>query len=371
MLEDEKVDATPEPFEANSLDTVLTELNKPEPAPAEPDKPAEPAKPAEEAPKDGEKPPADPAKPAEPKPDEKPAAVEPFKVGEEAKFKISDKAVQTREEIEKLPYANDATFKAIMTEFEQLAQFKTGMAEVLADGPYKIPDADTLKAVVADAYSLYDIINLKESPAALFDLASKTYGEENINQVIAGILLYAKEKGITEASYADLSKPENKRIFDLNKESRERRQNAERQAETNRIAQNEKQVNQIIEKTSSHIEKLFTDLKIPKEDHGDYTTILLSQIEADPKIREQVQQGKYGEIDRIVTEFNNRIVERQKRWEEQLTARKGAREDKLKGAGAPAGGAPPPKEAPKKKVNVNDDDERMDAVKKIIRTGEL
>ena len=216
MAEDPIIPAVDAPEPPSTLDRVLDEINKPaEPAtPAPAAAPAaDPTKPASDAAKPDAAKPGEPAEPGDAAKPAEAAPAEPFKVGETASFKISDTAVKTREEIEKLPYANDATFKAIMGEFAELALFKTGVAAILSDGAYKINDADTMKAVVADAFSLYDIINLKASPADLLDLAAKNYGEEQINQVVASVLLYAEEKGITKEMYSDLSKPENKKIF--------------------------------------------------------------------------------------------------------------------------------------------------------------
>jgi hypothetical protein len=366
--------AASEPFEKTSLDTVLTELAKPD-APPEPAAPAaaappaaEPAKPGAEAAKPGEVKPAEPAKPAEAKPAE---VTGPFKVGEEAKFKISDTAVKTREEIEKLPYANDATFKGIMTEFEQLAQFKTGMSEALNEvksmGNYGIKDAETMKAVVADAFMLYDIINLHESPAALLDLASQNFGEDQIKQVVAGILLYAKEKGITTEMYSDLTKPENKKIFELSKESRDRRT---KEAETQTAEQQKAEAAQKT-KDFETLEKRVNDWakenKVTDEDVLDYLTHVIAQIGGDQKQLTALRAGRFAEVERILTEYNNRMVERQKRWEAALVANKTEREKTLKGAAAPAGGGTPPKEPPKKKIDVTNDDERLDAVRAALR----
>lgn len=371
----DEVTPQPEPFEASSLDKVIGELQKPEPAPepvpAEPAAApaAEPAKAGAEPAKPAEAKPGEPAKPADAKPTE-PAG--PFKVGEEAKFKISDVAVKTRDEVEKLPYANDATFKAIMGEFEQLSQFKIGMAEALNQvesvGKYVIPDADTMKAVVADAYNLYDVINLKASPIDLLELAAKNFGEENINQVIAQILTYAEEKKITKEHYSDLSKPENKRIFDLAKESRERKAKDATAATEKQQAKEAEQKEADFKSLESNVTKWAKENKVHDSDALDYLTYVVAQIGGDRKQLDAIRAGKFSEVERILTEYNNRMVERQARWEKALTTRKSERENKL-GNAAPGGGAPPPKEPPKKKVNVNDDDERLSAVTNMIRNG--
>jgi hypothetical protein len=362
---------SPEPFESTSLDTVLAELRKPEeaaaPAAAAPPA-AEPAKPGAEAAKPGEVKPGEPEKPAEVKPAE---STGPFKVGEEAKFKISDKAVATREEIEKLPYANDATFKGIMTEFEQLAQFKIGMGEALNEvkslGNYGIKDGETMKAVVADAYMLYDVIQLHESPAALLDLATQNYGEDQVKQVVAGILLYAKEKGITTEMYSDLSKPENKKIFNLSKESHDRRA---KEAETQTVAQQKAEAEQRtkdFESVEKRVNAWAKENKVAEEDALDYLTHVVAQIGGDQKQLGAIRAGKFAEVERILTEYNNRMVERQKRWEAALTSNKTKREETLKGAAAPAGGGTPPKEPPKKKIDITDADARMEAVRAALR----
>jgi hypothetical protein len=374
-MDDDKV-VQPDASENSSLDKALDYLQKPEappePAPAAPagTPPSEPPKDGAQPPKDGEIKAAEPAKPADDKPAE-PAG--PFKVGEEAKFKISDKAVQTREEIEKLPYANDATFKGIMTEFEDLAKFKVGMSEALnevkSQGNYQIKDAETMKSVVADAYMLYDVINLQESPAALLDLAMQNYGEDQVKQVVAGILLYAKEKGITAEAYSDLSKPENKKIFELAKESRDRKA---KEAETQTAAQQKEEAQQKIKDYDSlekNVNAWAEKNKVDKDDVLDYMTHVVAQIGGDQKQLAAIRAGKFGEVERILTEYNNRMVSRQKRWEDALTKQKTDREEKLKGAGAPQGGGTPPPEKPKKKVDVTNDDERLDAVTQIIRGG--
>jgi hypothetical protein len=369
---------TPTPLneEASSLDKALDYLNKPEDAaPAAPAKPADApqaddkAKPDAAAPKDGEIKATEPAKPADEKPAE-PAG--PFKVGEEAKFKISDKAVQTREEIEKLPYANDATFKGIMAEFEDLAKFKVGMSqalnEVKSQGNYQIKDAETMKSVVADAYMLYDVINLQESPAALLDLAMQNYGEDQVKQVVAGILLYAKEKGITAEAYSDLSKPENKKIFELAKESRDRKmRESTEQTEKQQKAEAQQKIADF-DTLEKNVNAWAETNKVAKEDVLDYLTHVVAQIGGDQKQLAAIRAGKFGEVERILTEYNNRMVDRQKRWEAALTKQKTDREEKLKGAGAPQGGAPPAPEPKKKRVDINDEDARLDAIKEALRS---
>lgn len=368
MDEEKVIPAAPAAEAPSSLDQALEYLNKPEETPeAPPAKPAEPpagepAKPAADPAKPADVKPGEPAAPAEPKP-ETPA--EPFKVGEEAKFKISDTPVKTREEIEKLPYANDATFKQIMTEFEQLSQFKIGMGEALNDGAYKIPDAETMKSVVADAFNLYDVINLKASPIDLLELAARNYGEENINQVVGQILLYAKDKGITAEMYSDLSKPENKRLFDLSKESRERKANDARTTAENAEKAEAKQKEADYDSLEKRVDKWAKDAGVADEDKLDYMTYVVAQIGGDQKQLEALRAGKFGEVERILTEYNNRQVERQKRWETTYISGKEKREKTL-GAAAPAGGAPPPPEK-KKKLDFNDDDARLEAVREGLR----
>lgn len=357
----------------DTLDRVITELNKPEEppaaAPAAPPEGDKPAGGADAQPKPDAKPGDAPAA-AEPKPAEAAGPVEPFKVGEEAKFKISDTAVKTREEIEKLPYANDASFKAIMGEFEGLAQFKSGMAQALNEvesaGKYVIPDADTMKAVVADAYNLYDVINLHRSPIELLELAAKNYGDENIKQVIAQILLYAEEKGITKENYSDLSKPENKKIFELAKESRERKAKEATETTTKQQAAEAERRESDFKGLETRVNTWAKENKVDESDVLDYLTFVVAQIGGDQKQLEAIRAGKFGEVDKILTDYNNRMVERQSRWEKALTDRKAAREKQLGGA-PPAGGGTPPAEPPKKKVNVLDDDERMAAVRAGLR----
>lgn len=368
-MDDEKPVGQPEAEPRDTLDIALSELQKPEPTTPAEHSATEPAKPPADAAKPGEeaaKPPAAPGEAAKPG-ETAPAPAEPFKVGEEAKFKISDTAVKTREEIEKLPYANDASFKAIMGEFEQLAQFKIGMAEALNDGAYKIGDANQMKAVLADAFNLYDIANLKESPAALLDLMEKNFGTENITQVIAQVLMYAKEKGITIEQYSDLSKPENKRLFDLSKESRERKAKDAETQTTQRTAAEAKQREDDFNALEKHVTKGAKEAGVREADILDYITHIVSVIGGDAKQLEALRAGKMGEIDRIFTEYNNRQVDRQVEWEKEWLRRAQERQKKLQGAGAPAGGAPPPAEAPKKKLDFNDDDARMDAVKAGLR----
>lgn len=369
-MADEPIQTPAAPAEpVDTLDRVLTELNKtePEPTPAA----AEPAAPAAEPAKPAEPKPGDPPKPEEPKPGEPPAAAEPFKVGEEARFKISDKAVETRADIEKLPYANDATFKKIMGEFADLSQFKVGMGEALnaveSVGKWQIKDADTMKAVVRDAYNLYDVITLQASPIDLLELAAKNYGEENITQVIAQILQYAKEKGITAEQYTDITKPENKKIFELGKEARIRREREATQQTERQQAEETKRKEQDFADLETFVGKWAKDNKVDEADTLDYLTFLVAQIGGDQKQLEALRAGKFGGFEKILTEYNNRMVERQARWEKSLTDGKQKRDTKLQGAAAPAGGGTPPAEVPKKKININDDDERMGAVKAALR----
>lgn len=354
---------------ASTLDRALESLNAPEPPPAAPA--AAPAAPAAPDPaKAAEPKPGDPAAPAAAKPGDaaKPAEpAGPFKVGEEAKFVISDKTLTTKEEIANLPYAEDATFKAIMGEFEQLAQFRVGMGEALNDGPYTIKDVPTLKATLADAFTLYDVVNLKSSPIELLELAAVNYGEENINQVIAQILVYAKEKGITAEMYSDLSKPENKKLFDLSKESRERKTNEATAQATERAKAEEKQKADDFTALETQVNKWAKDNKVADEDALDYLTFVIAQIGGDKKQLDAIRAGKYGEVERILTEYNNRMLDREKRWEDKATKRKTGREEKLGGAGAPAGGAPPPTEEKKKPLNFNDDEARLAAVREQLQ----
>lgn len=326
---------------------------KVEPAKVEPAK-TEPAK-AEPAKVEG----AEPAK-------AEPVKTEPAKPGEwiynekEAAPHIND--------FEKLPFYKDATFQRILGEHKEFSQQINGLTEIFTKGRYTIDGNETLKGVLEDAYSLYDIGNLKMPVADFFATFEKNFDPEAVKTVYGQIAAYLKTKGIEPGEQLDPKNPVHAKILQMEREGIERRQREKTEAAT-RTQQSEQEANtKAFDSLQTHVAEWCKTEKIDEQDVLDYMTVVVSQIGGKKEALDQLRSGKFAGVDKILTEYHNRQVARQERWQKAQLAEAEAREKKLPkaqpaGAGRPAGA----QAAQPAKINVGDRDERIAEARRQFR----
>lgn len=316
------------------------------PAPAEEPKPAEPAAPP------------DPAKPGEPA---KPAAAAPAeaKPGEPAKPADGydpTKAVADPKDFEKLPYFQDATFQKLMGEHKELSQQINGLSEIFGGNwrengtKYAINDTAQLKGVLEDAFSLYDIGNLNLPVTEFMEVFEKNFPEANVRAVLASLAAYAEGKGIKATESADLNNPNTVR---LNRIEQERK--AERETKARENDEGEKR--KAFEALETHVTEFVKAHDADVADATDYLTVVVSQIGGKAEFLKAIREGKFAQVDKMLTEYHNKQVERQDRWLKAKVEKANTREEKLKQQPKPGQGAPPSAPAAPK-VNLADGEQR-------------
>lgn len=373
-MDEEKVvpAAGSEPTEAvPSIDKAMDYVAEhplfgPEEAPAEV-VPAEPAKPAEE----GKQPEAgkEPARSAEPGKEpvapKEAVAGELAKPGQEIKYTLAAEAVKTVAEIEKLPYFNDATFQKLFTEHKELSTVTNALREITQAGRYTIGDSETLKGTIEDAFTLYDMGNLKVPLSEFMGTMKQNFPEENWKALVAQMAKYAEENGIKAGDSAAFQDPNYLAIKKIERErTAEKTAATERDSEASRV----KSYNALESHVKEFLKGQDIDAKELDSETLDYMTVVVSKVGGKKEILDAIAQGKWSEVDRILTEYNNRMVERMNAWSQKQLAKKGDREKKLptiqpKGAG---GGE---QEKPKSKVNLADGEERRAEALRQFKTG--
>ena len=328
-----------------------------EPMPAEPGKAAEPAKTAE--------PGKEPAKPGEPaKEPAAPAAGEPAKPGQEIKYTLSAEPAKTIEDIQKLPYFNDATFQKLFTEHREMSDVTNQLREIASTGRYQIPDVDTLKGTIEDAFTLYDIGNLKAPVSEFLSKMKENFPEENWKAIVAQLAKYAEENGIKagdaaafqDANYLAIKKIERERAAE--KTATEQRNSEESRTKT---------FNALEGRVKDFLKTQGIDEKELAAETLDYVTVVVAQIGGKKEILDAISQGKWAEVDRILTEYNNRMVERMNAWGQRQLKSKENREKKLPSVQPKVAGGDA--EKPKSKVNLADGEERRAEALRQFKTG--
>jgi hypothetical protein len=356
--------AASEPEPASSYDRAM-EYTKEHPIfGPEPDKPAESGEPKPAEPKPAEPKPAEPKpgeQPAEaPKPGEPPAAPKP---GEPPATPGYDPTkpleAKSPKDFEQLPYFKDATFQKLFKEHETLSMQVHALTDVFRGEwrengqKYAVSNADQLRGVLEDAYSLYDIGNLNTPVSEFMAIFEKNFPEQNVRAVLASLASYIEGKGIKGTEAADLNNPIAVRLTKI-----EADRNAERQ--TREREQSETAKKEAFEGLEKHVGAFLKDNDADVADALDYLTIIVSQIGGKPDQLKAIRDGKFAEVDRILTNYHNSQVERQKRWMDTKIKEAEGREGKLKKQPLPASGSTPEPAAPppRPKVNLADGESR-------------
>lgn len=306
-------------------------LLTPEPPPAaeEPAKPAEGEKPAEAKPAEGVKP-AEGAKPGE---GEKPAEQKPPALDE--KVIKESPAYKTLE-------ADAAGTQKVLDEFKGLLGEFT---------PWKLDSPDMVRGVFKDATLLYSIMQGKENPGTLIDLAlaNKDWTQLQKDTLLHNLADYLEKKGFKKGDL-DPNDPTQRELLEVRQERAERTQR-EQQAE--RVATQQKTSVAI----ADSLEKLAKEKAIHADDVADYVLVVGNQLRREvdaelqklgaagdlskSKILADLEAGKFALVERLFTEHHNRELARQKRWLDAKHDAKGDRERNLPKTGAAANGAPP------------------------------
>lgn len=319
------------------------------PAEPPPDKPAEPEKPVELVK------PAEAVKPAEP--------VTPA----EAPGYDPTKALEKPSDFEKLPFFKDATFQKLLGEHKDLALQVNGLADVFRGewregSKYAIGTTDELKAVLEDAFSIYDIGNMNMPVESFWAVFEKNYPEANVRAVLASLAALAESKGVKASEAGSLNDPNAVRLTRLENERK-----AEAQERVRTTAEN--QTKEATAKLDAHFTEFFKGVNVDAADELDYLTVMRAEIKENQKLAQEVREGKYGNLDRMMTEYHNRMVDRQKRWMEARIKKADEREKGLpKGVKPNQGASPVGAEAPAKpKVNLTDGEARRAEARRIYK----
>lgn len=343
----------------------------PDPAapPAEPKPPDAPATPPAPKPADGAAPaapkPGEPPAPAAPKPGE---PVAPGKPGEDVTFKVGTEAAKTLDEIKALPYFNDATFQKLFNEHQELSVTTNAFRELFSQGRYTIENTETLRGVLEDSFALYDMGNLKDSPATLLERFKENYPAGNVNAVFTRIAQWLAEKGFKAEDVAKANDPQTLRLTALEHENAERKK-TERETQTRQASEETQQAQKkAYDQLESHITELAKKEGISDaEEILDYLTVIVAQIGGKKEHQDQILAGKWAGIDKMFNDYHSRLSTRMQRWnEEQLRKKeKGNRQP----SAPPAGGQPAAVPEAKPKVNLGDPDARRGEALRQFREG--
>lgn len=249
----------------------------------------------------------------------------------------------------KLPYFNDARFQEIYKAHNDQKATLDAFTEIFTDKEgklgYTIDSDETLKGVLTDAYTLYDIAGGKKGVAELLTTFEKNWKPEQFTAVLQDMANFAASKGIKIDDKAVADKPWEKEINALRNElgetkkaqtAREDREKAVKE-ETERM---DTVVTPMITKVTELAKAIGLDPKVDQEEIDDFCNHVSAAIGADKnkaKIIEQVKKGQWGEIERLFTEHNNKLVARAKRLADTVLKAKIDKDKTI--PKVPAGGA--------------------------------
>lgn len=270
-----------------------------------------------------------------------------------------NKAVEKLEDFDKLPFAKDATFQKLIGEFKTQSQALNGLTEVFkgdwreSGTKYMIEGTDQLKGVLEDAFSLYDLGNLNMPVGEFMAVFEKNFPEGNVRAVLASLAAYIDGKGIKATEAADLNNPLNVRLTKVEAERKAERTATE--ARNSETARKEAQ-----DKLDKHFTEFFKGIDMDVADELDYLDVLRAKAQHDPQLARELREGKFANLDKVLTEYHNRQVERQKRWMDAKIKTAEDREKVLPKGVTPTGGASPveSKPAPKPKIDLTDGETR-------------
>jgi hypothetical protein len=240
----------------------------------------------------------------------------------------------------KLPYFNDKRFQEIYKAHgEQKAQLDA-FQKVFTEGAYQIDSTETLQGVLADSFMLYDIAGGKKHPGELLDVLKGNWTEAQYKGVLQGLADYCLKNGVKPDEKAATAEPWRKELDEIKSKLSASEQ---KEKDDVLIADRMKHVDAMM----GQVEKLCVaqgfDAKADKDEIAEYCVAVAAEVGKNKKVLEQLEKGQYGELERIFTEYHNRLVARAQRLGDRTLK---AKQEKYKGLPRqPAGGAPPSKAA--------------------------
>lgn len=247
-------------------------------------------------------------------------------------------------DITKAPFFNDPAFQAYHKTAEENKAVVDGFREMFDAGHYKIDSTENLKAVLEDSFTLYDIAAGKKNVSELMDLFEKNWDPGTFKQVLSDLVAYAGSKGIEVGAGGDGGKkpddnPLAKEVAELRAKIEGGEKSAKQEAETKDRMEN------VVAPLMKKVAELCgaRDIK-DAEDVKEYNIAVADAIgrmkpEEVNRIASQIKAGKWGEVERVFTEYHNKMVARATRLANAKTdaALKSANEIPRQ----PAGGSTP------------------------------
>lgn len=257
-----------------------------------------------------------------------------------------EKAAAAAGDDSKLPYFNDARFQEIYKERNEQKTTIDAFQEIFSDKEgklgYTIDSTETLKGVLADAYSLYNIANGKDHPGTLLDVMKGNWTPEQFKGVLQGLADYCSKNGVKPDEKSGAAEPWRKEVDDVKAQLSAREKSDKEAVEVKDRMDNV--VNPLLKKVEELAAKAGFDPKNADDakEIEDYILAISAAARSDKnfaKIEAQIRKGQFGEVERLFTEYHNKLVARAKRYGD-LTLKQKQDKDKAIPK-TPAGGAAP------------------------------
>jgi uncharacterized protein YhaN len=275
----------------------------------------------------------------------------------------------------KLPYFNEPRFQEIYKENGERKAQLDEFSKIFTDTGenklgYTIDSTETLTGVLQDAYTLYDIAGGKKSVAELLTTFEKNWSKEQFQTVLQDMANFAASKGVKIDEKAAAEKPWEAEINKLRNELGETKSaQAAREKKEKQDAEYKTQMETVVAPFEKKVSELCIasglDSKVDAEEIGDYLNAVSDAIGRDKnaaKIREQIAKGQFGEVERLFTQYHNKLVARAKRLGDTVLKQKIDKEKTI--PKVPAGGAgPAPKPKATEKRDLSTADGRLAAAK--------
>lgn len=234
--------------------------------------------------------------------------------------KAADKPAEGEKDITKAPFFADPLFQEHYKQAEDWRTQNDALHKVMDEGRYTIKDTATLKAVHEDAFTLYDIAAGKKTVDGLLDLFEKNWDQKVFQDVLGQMARYAAKKGISldgAERTADDDNPLAKTVKELSGkiEKREAEEKTAREREASE-RQVKERMDTVIAPFQKKVEELCKGKGLTDQtDIEDYAVQVMDRIgRLDEKkkaaVVEQIKAGKWGEVERLFTEYHNLLVQR-------------------------------------------------------------
>lgn len=274
----------------------------------------------------------------------------------------------------KLPYFNEPRFQEIYKESgerkAQLDEFRNIFTDSDKKLGYTIDSTETLTGVLQDAYTLYDIAGGKKSVAELLTTFEQNWKPEQFKAVLQDMANFAASKGVKIDEKAAADKPWEAELNKLRNELGETKTaQAAREKKEKDDAEYKTQMETVVAPFEKKVAELCAanglDPKVDGEEIADYMNAVSAAVGTDKnaaKIREQIAKGQWGEVERLFTQYHNKLVARAKRLGDTVLKQKIKKDKTI--PKVPAGGAGPAlKTKPEAKRDLSTSEGRLAAAK--------